>query len=129
MMNSKNPDKDLSILWHVGGQAGLRITSFGIYGEFLYSMNENQDGGDPVTYFVPSIIGKGYWRKSFFVEFGASFPIISDHSGVIDGTLNPDGRPFLAAGLGIKLSKFEISMRSTANQNYGVIHLTGSVKF
>lgn len=129
LMASKNPDKDISLLWHVGGEAGIRITSFGIYGELLYSMNENQDGGDPVAYFVPSIIGKGYWRRSFFVEFGASFPFIADDSEVIENTLNPDGKVFLAAGLGVKVSKLEISMRSTASQSYGVIQLTASVSF
>jgi len=129
LMNSMNPDKDVALLYHAGAQAGVRIASFGFYGEALLSMNENQDGGDPLAYFVPSVIVKGYWRKYLFVEVGGSLLILADKSEVGDNTLNPETRPYMAAGLGVHFSKFEISFRTTGNSGYAVIQATAAVKF
>jgi hypothetical protein len=59
-MKSKTSGKDVSVLYHAGLQAGIRIARLGFYDEALYSMFENQYGGDPIGYFAPLIIFKVY---------------------------------------------------------------------
>lgn len=129
LMNSKTSGEDLSLLYHFGGQAGLRIANFGFYGEALYSMHENQYGGDPVAYLIPAIVVKGFLRKIIFVEFGGALLTRSGSSDSTNDTLNPDGDPFMLAGMGAHISKVEISLRSVAKQSYGVIQATIALKF
>ena len=133
VMNAQGDDEDLALLYHFGAQAGVRITSFGFYGEALYSMNEDQNGGDPVAYFIPAILTKGYWRKLLFIEFGGAFLSKLDDSNKLDSgeedILNPDNDIFMLAGLGLHLSKFELSVRTTTKQSYGIIQVTAAVKF
>jgi hypothetical protein len=50
-------------------------------------------------------------------------------SGVDNDILNPDGKLFMFAGLGAKISKLELSARSTVKQSYGVIQITAAFKF
>jgi len=131
LMKSRTTGKDVSVLYHVGLQAGIRIASFGFYGEALYSMNENQYGGDPVSYFIPSLIVKGYWQKHIFVELGGSYLSKTGDSGVKDDLLNPDGKVYMLEGLGAKISKLELSLRTLVKQSqpYGIIQLTAALKF
>ena len=129
LMNSKTSGEDLSLLYHAGIQAGIRVASFGLYGEVLYSMHENQYGGDPVAYFAPALLGKFYLKKFIFVEFGGTMLSIIGDSGVDNDILNPDGKLFMFAGLGAKISKIELSLRSTVKQSYGVIQLTAALRF
>lgn len=131
-MKSHTSGKDVSILYHAGMQAGIRIASFGFYGEALYSMHENQyDGGDPVAYFTPAIIGKIYWHKFIFMELGGTLLSKIGDSGINNDILNPDGKVFMIVGFGAHISKIELSLRSVVkqSQSYGVIQVTAALKF
>jgi hypothetical protein len=129
-MKSRTSGKEITLLYHAGAQAGIRIAHWGFYGEALYSIHENQyDGKDPVAYFIPSVIVKGFWRKFIFVEVGGALLSKIGDSGVKDDIFNPDGKPFMLAGFGAHFSKIELSLRSIAKQSYGVIQITGAVKF
>jgi hypothetical protein len=131
LMKARSDGKDLSVLYHVGLQAGIRIASFGFYGEALYSMQEDQWGGDPISYFVPSLIVKGYWQKHIFVEFGGSYLSKTGDSGVKDDILNPDGILCPMVGMGVKIYKMELSLRTILKQSssYGIIQVTAALKF
>ena len=129
IMNSKTSGQDLSALYHAGFQAGVRVASFGLYGEALYSLHENQYGGDPVAYFAPAVLGKFYLKKILFLEFGGTLLSIIGDSGIDNDILNPDGELFMFAGLGAKVSKLELSLRSTVKQSYRVIQITAAFKF
>lgn len=130
-MKSQKAGKDVAVLYHLGLQAGVRIGSFGFYGEALYSMNEDQYGGDPISYFIPSLIVKGYWHKHIFLELGGSYLSKTGDSGVIDDIRNPDGIACPLVGLGVKFSKMEISFRTIVKQStsYGVMQITAALKF
>jgi hypothetical protein len=128
MMRSSSTD-EVSYLYHLGAQAGVRIAHFGFYGEALYSMNANQYDGDPIPYFIPAVIVKGFWRKSLFVEFGGSYLSMIGESGVKNDSLNPDGKLAMVAGLGVHFSKIEISMRVNTIQPNPILQLTAAVKF
>ena len=129
LMNAKSGDKDLAVLYHFGIQAGVRITNFGIYGEALYSMHEDQYGGEPIAYFVPAVVGKGYFLKFLFLEFGGAYAAMMGDSGVNPDIMNPDKKILPFAGLGVHFSKVEVSMRSVVKQSYGIIQITGAIKF
>lgn len=131
LMKSHTLHKKIAVFYHVGLQAGIRIASFGFYGEALYSMNENQYGGDPISYFIPSVIFKAYWQKYIFIELGGSYLSKTGDSGVMNDYLNPDGKVFMLAGLGAKISKLEISLRTFVKQSasYGIIQVTAAFKF
>jgi len=130
-MKSHTAGKDVSVLYHIGLQAGIRVASFGFYGEALYSLNEDQYGGDPITYFIPSLVVKGYWQKHLFVEIGGSYLSKTGESNITNDILNPDGKVFMLAGLGVKISKLEISVRTIVKQSvtYGLMQVTAAVKF
>jgi hypothetical protein len=131
MMQLKPEGKGLAVLYHAGAQAGIRITSFGFYGEALYSVHEDQNGGDPIPYFVPSLVVKVFLSKLFFVELGGSY--MSKIEETEDPTLiydmNPDDKLYMLGGLGAKFSKFQLSLRSTLKQEYGLIQLTAAIRF
>ena len=131
IMNSKTEGKDISLLYHFGAQAGVRITKFGIYGEFLYSMQENQAGieaNPAVAYLNCSLLGKGYLFKSFFVEFGGTYmTMIGDPDDPSE--LNPDKSLMAFGGLGVHFSKIEISLRAGKKQEYVIIQATAAIKF
>jgi hypothetical protein len=131
LMKSHTAGKDVSVLYHIGLQAGIRVASFGFYGEALYSLNEDQYGGDPITYFIPSLVVKGYWQKHLFVEIGGSYLSKTGESNITNDILNPDGKVFMLAGLGVKISKLEISVRTIVKQSvtYGLMQVTAAVKF
>ncbi len=132
MMRSQTTGKTVSLLYHAGFQAGVRITSFGFYGEAVYSLHENQyKGGDPVAYFIPSLVVKGFWRKHLFAEFGGSFLYKAGDSGYDPDIYNPENKLMFMGGLGVQFSKFQLSLRSTAqpSSSYAVIQLTGAIKF
>jgi hypothetical protein len=129
IMNGQPSDKEVSLQYHAGLQLGVRITNLGIYGEAVYSMHENQNGGDPVAYFLPAIVIKRYIRDFLFVEFGGAFLAKVGDSGVVTVEMNPNNTPLFLAGLGTGFSKFELSLRTVAKQSYGVIQVTAAVKF
>ncbi|OFY61836.1 MAG: hypothetical protein A2V64_08310 [Bacteroidetes bacterium RBG_13_43_22] len=129
IMDSKTSGKDVSVLYHAGAEAGVRITNFGFYGEALYSAHENQYGGDPVGYFVPAILMKGYMRKILFGEMGGALALKIDDSGIPDDTRNPESIFYAFAGMGLHISKFDLSFRANLKQSYAIMQVTAAVKF
>ena len=132
LMKSYTEGKNISVLYHAGGQAGVRISSFGFYGEVTYSLHENQiKEGDPVGYFIPALVVKGFWRRLMFVELGGAFLTQTGDSGDDPYNLNPDNKLVPIAGLGVNFSKVQISMRSVVDMNssYGVFQLTAAAQF
>jgi hypothetical protein len=131
LMKSMPSGSGVTPLYHAGFQAGIRVINFGFYGEAVYSMNENQYGGNPVGYLIPSLVIKGFWRKHLFVEFGGSFLSKTGDSGHDPDLLNPDNKLLFMAGLGTQFSKLQISLRSTAqtSASYIILQLTAAVKF
>jgi hypothetical protein len=129
IMNSKSDGEDIALLYHAGVQAGVRITKFGFYGEFLYSAQENQYGGDPVAYLNFGILMKGYLLRFMFFEFGGSYMTMAGDSGHDPDDLNPDKMFAPFAGLGVNFSRFEITLRSTVKQDYGLFQATAAIKF
>jgi hypothetical protein len=131
LMKARTTGKDVAVHYHLGLQAGVRIGSFGFYGEALYSLHEDQYGGDPLTYFIPSLIVKGYWHKHIFVELGGSYLSKTGDSGVTNDYLNPDGKVMMLVGLGAKISKLELSLRTITKQSasYGIFQITAALKF
>jgi hypothetical protein len=129
VMKSRTSGEKVSTLYHAGMQAGIRIARLGFYGEALYSVLENQNsGGDPIPYFAPSVIFKIYWQKYIFSEIGGTYISKIGDSGSND-QLNPDSKVFMVAGIGAHISKFELSVRFTPEQTYGLIQLTAALKF
>lgn len=128
-MDSKTSGKDVAVLYHAGAEAGIRIANFGFYGELLYSLHENQNGGDPVAYFIPAIVMKGYPRKLFFAEMGGAILKMAGDEGATSGSLNPDGIAYVFAGLGLHVSKFELSFRANLKQSYPVMQVTAALSF
>jgi hypothetical protein len=131
LMKARTDGKDLAVLYHVGLQAGVRIASFGFYGEALYSVHENQNGGDPVSYIIPSLIIKGYWKNHIFAEFGGSYLTRGKNYVAQTWDLNPDRTLCPLVGLGAKISKLELSLRTILKQSasYGIIQITAAVRF
>ncbi len=131
LMKSHTAGKDVSVMYHLGLQAGIRIASFGFYGEALYSLHEDQYGGDALTYFIPSLIVKGYWRKHLFVEIGGSYLSKTSESGITNDTRNPDKKVFMLGGLGVRVSKLELSLRSIVKQSesFGLFQVTAALRF
>jgi hypothetical protein len=129
LMNSKSADKNLALSYHIGAQAGIRITSFGFYGEAAYSLLEDQYGGEPIAYFTPAILLKVQLKRMIFSEIGGMFlSRIDDSDGGTD-SLNPDNSVMPFAGLGFNVSRAEISLRSVVKQSYAIIQFTAAVKF
>ena len=131
LMKARSEGKNISVLYHLGLQAGIRIASFGFYGEALYSMQEDQYGGDPIGYFVPSLIVKGYWQKHIFIELGGSYLSKTGESGVKNDLFNPDKKLLPMVGMGVKISKLQLSLRTILQQSssYGIIQVTAALKF
>ena len=129
LMNAKSGESNLSLLYHGGIQAGVRITNIGVYGEIDYSLHEDQYGGDPVPYLIPSILVKAYVLRFVFAEGGASYLLKQGDSDVDPDILNPDKKIFMVAGLGVHVSKFEISLRTMAKQSYGIVQARIALKF
>jgi hypothetical protein len=131
LMKAHGTHKDPAVLYHLGAQAGIRIASFGFYGEALYSMHENQYGGSSIAYFVPSLLGKIFWQKHMFMELGGSMLSKIGDSSVTEDILNPDKKLFMLVGFGAHFSKIQLSLRGIMkpSQSYGVIQLTAAVKF
>lgn len=129
LMNSKSSDTDLSVLYHAGLQAGVKITNTGLYGEVTYSLHADQYGGEPVAYLIPAVLAKAYTLRFIFVEFGGAYLSRQGDSGVDPDIKNPDEKLFVLAGLGIHVSKLELSLRAVSRQSYGVIQLTAALKF
>jgi hypothetical protein len=131
LMKSHSDGQDLSYLYHAGLQAGIRLPRIGFYGEAVYSLLENQNGGDPVQYIIPSALVKGFFYRFIFVELGGSLmtKLSDNRNGNVNTETNPDGDIYLMGGIGLHLKKFELSMRSTVKQSFGLIQVTAAFRF
>jgi hypothetical protein len=132
LMKSYTTSKSIAAYYHVGFQAGVRITNWGFYGEMVYSLQENQyQDKSPIAYVNPALVVKGFWRKHIFVEVGACYLNLVGDSGVDPDTRNPDKKGLALAGIGTQFSRFQFSLRSTLqpSTSYGVVQLTAAVKF
>ena len=129
IMPDLNSDGKVFYGYHAGVQAGVRVSYWGFYGEGIYSLNANQDGGDPVAYIMPGINIKRYLKQFLFVDFGGALLIVAGDPGLSESTLNPENKPLFMAGLGAKISKFELSLRVLSRSSYAIIQATAAVKF
>jgi hypothetical protein len=130
LMNGQPSDKKVFPGYHAGVQAGVRVSYYGFYGEAVYSVHQNQDGGDPIAYFMPGIDIKRYLKQFLFVDVGGAFLIMTGEPSIADPTLNPENMPVFMAGLGAKISKVELSMRAiSGSSGYVVVQVTAAVKF
>jgi len=91
-------------------------------------MHQNQDGGDPIAYFMPGLILNDT-EQFLFVDIGGAFLIMTGEPDLADPTLNPKNKPVFMAGLGAKISMVELSMRAISGSGYAVIQVTAAVKF
>jgi hypothetical protein len=129
LMNGQPSDKEVFLGYHAGVQAGVRVSYYGFYGEAVYSVHQNQDGGDPIAYIMPGIDIKRYLKQFLFVDIGGAFLIMTGEPNLADPTLNPENKPVFMAGLGAKISMVELSMRAISGSGYAVIQVTAAVKF
>ncbi len=129
LMNAQPSDGEIFLGYHAGAQAGVRISYYGIYGEALYSVHQNQDGGDPVAYIMPGLNFKRYIKKFLFVELGGSLLIPAGDTDLPDNSLNPENVPVLSAGMGGRFSVLELSLRATSKSGYGVFQVTAALNF
>ena len=130
LMNGQPSDKKVFPGYHAGVQAGVRVSYYGFYGEAVYSVHQNQDGGDPIAYFMPGIDIKRYLKQFLFVDVGGAFLIMTGEPSIADPTLNPENMPVFMAGLGAKISMVELSMRAiSGSSGYVVVQVTAAVKF
>ena len=129
VMPSLTSDAEVFLGYHAGVQAGVRVSYWGFYGEGIYSVHANQDGGDPIAYIMPGINIKRYVKQFLFVDFGGALLIVTGDPGLGESTLNPENKPLFMAGLGAKISKFELSFRVLSRSSYAIIQATAAVKF
>ena len=124
---SQSPDSEYSFLPHAGAMLGMRISTIGIYGEFLYSIHDNQNWPDQAAYLVPSALVRFYGFRMIFLEAGLSYWILADEQ--ITGALIelPEKEFGYFVGLGFNLRKFEVGIRTTAP--ISSIQLTGTYRF
>lgn len=129
LMNAQPSDEKIFFGYHAGAQAGVRISYYGIYGEALYSVHQDQDGGDPIAYFMPGLNVKRYLKKFIFVELGGSLLIPAGDTDLPDNSLNPENKPVMYAGMGGRFSVLELSLRAISRSGYGVFQLTAALNF
>jgi hypothetical protein len=126
IQNSKIADKDVSVFPHFGLSAGIRISTFGIYGEMLYSVHEDINGGGEADYLIPSVSFRLYTYRFVYAEAGLSYLMLTkDPGGMIE---NVDKEAGYFVGLGLTLRKFELGFR-TASQPVTNIQITASYRF
>lgn len=129
-MNAQPSDKEVFFGYHVGAQAGVRISYYGIYAEALYSVHQDQDGGDdPIEYFMPGINVKRYLKKFLFVELGGSLLVPAGDTDLPDNSFNPENQPVISAGLGGRISVVELSLRVSSRSGYGLFQATAALNF
>lgn len=126
IQNSKLDNKDVSVFPHFGLSAGIRLSTFGIYGELLYSVHEDINGSGEVDYVIPSVHFRFYTYRYIYAEAGISYLLLSkDPGGVIE---NVDKKAGYYVGLGATFRKFEVGLR-TASLPVTNIQITASYRF
>lgn len=128
MQQTQSADGKFSFTSHIGAMAGVRISTFGIYGEVLYSTHDSNNWSEDADYLVPSLLVRFYGFRKMYVEGGIPYFILM--SDQIDGsTIDfPDKEIGFYAGLGVSFSRIEIGLRSTMNP-VSTVQLTGSFRF
>ena len=128
MQQTQSPDSKFSFTSHIGAMAGVRISTFGIYGEALFSTHDGNNWTESADYFVPSLLVRFYGFRKMYVEGGIPYYILA--SDQIDGSLIdfPDKEAGFYAGFGLSLKKVEIGARSSMNPIQS-IQFTGSFRF
>lgn len=124
---SSSTENDFSFLPHAGAMAGVRITTFGIYGELLYSMHDDQYWPEEAAYLVPSALVRFYGFRYLYSEAGLSYYILAEDKDDGIAAEYPDQKLGYFAGIGLFLNKFEIGLRATAPVNS--IQATASYRF
>ena len=104
---------DFSFLPHVGAMAGVRITSMGIYGEFLYSEHDDDSWPEPGTYFVPSLLFRYYIYRYIYSEVGLSYYLLGGEQAENSVYEYPDNKLGYFAGVGFSFKNFELGLRAT----------------
>ena len=112
MFNSKSPDKEIAFLPHFGAQAGIRISTIGIYGELQYTMLEDVNTYESLGYLLPSIVGRWYGTRLFYVELGPSLLIPAGKVETTGLLSNPDNTFTFFVGGGFYTGKFEFGLRA-----------------
>ena len=116
----------MSVFPHFGLSAGIRLSTFGIYGELLYSVHEDINGSGEVDYVIPSVHFRFYTYRYIYAEAGISYLLLSkDPGGVIE---NVDKKAGYYVGLGATFRKFEVGLR-TASLPVTNIQITASYRF
>lgn len=124
---SSSPGNEYSFLPHVGATAGVRISTFGIYGEVLYSIHDDQYWPEEAAYLVPSVLVRIYGFRYFYSEAGLSYYSLAEDEDPGLAEEYPDQAMGYFAGLGFYIRKFEIGLRATAPVNS--IQATASYRF
>ncbi|MEA1886683.1 MAG: hypothetical protein U9N72_05700 [Bacteroidota bacterium] len=75
---SHSPDKNTSLLPHIGLMAGLKISTMGIYGEVLFSIHDDNDWAERANYFVASTLLRYYGFQPIYIEGGLSYYILAE---------------------------------------------------
>jgi len=124
---SSSIENDFSFFPHAGAMAGVRIATFGIYGELLYSIHDDQYWPEEAPYLVPSVLVRFYGFRYLYSEAGLSYYILAEEKEAGIVAEFPDQKIGYFAGLGLLLNKFEIGLRATSPVNS--IQATASYRF
>ena len=111
---SSSAESEFSFLPHFGLMAGVRISTIGIYGEFLYSIHDDQNWLEAGSYLVPSALIRFYGFKNVYVEAGLSYYILAEENIGISMFEFDDKVIGYCGGLGFNLKKLDIGLRATA---------------
>lgn len=120
-------DTNFSIYPHLGGMAGLRLYSFGVYAEILWSGHEDANGNGMAGYLAPAAVGRYYTRGSFFFEAGVPYYLLlsKQEPGM---EVNPDKKAGFFAGAGVSTRRLELGMRALVAP-VSSLQLTASFRF
>lgn len=124
---SNMDDKEFSFLPHIGASAGIRISTIGVYGEFLYSIHEDINGIAEINYLIPSLQVRLYAFRYMYAELGFGYLVLNKdvEGGLLD---NPNKEGTYYIGFGASLRKIEFGIR-TMGQPSTTIQLTASYRF
>jgi len=127
IQNSNLSGKEISTLPHFGVSAGVRISTFGIYGELMYSTHEDINGSTTLDYVIPSLQVRFYTYRFMYVEAGVSYAMMSEEfsGGFLE---NVDKEAGYYVGLGASFRKFELGVR-TASLPVTNIQISAAYRF
>lgn len=120
-------DNNFSVYPHLGGMAGLRLYSLGLYAEILWTGHEEANGNGMAGYLAPAAVGRYYVRGSYFFEAGIPYYLLlsKEEPGL---RTNPDKKAGFFAGAGVSTRRFELGMRALLAP-VSSLQLTASFRF